>query len=102
MSVNLRTAINEKKTKHLGPLFHTIDYDFDERRFMIGDKKIKFYPDDAQNLIYQCNDKYLRNENRIEINGFEFEVTKKELERIFETCENIKRIKYQRYRFFGL
>jgi len=62
MSVNLRYAINKKKTKHLGPLFHTIDFDIrsdytgsmvrDENEmaicgvFCIAGKEIKFkYPD---------------------------------------------------------
>jgi len=101
MSVNLTIGINPKKTKHLGPLFHTIDFDFESGKLTLGSQKFRLKPDDVQELIYQCNERWLRGENKIEINGYEVEVTKKEIERISETCENIKRISHQRFRFFG-
>lgn len=101
MSVNLSLGINPEKTKSFGPLFHTIDYDFDSKIFSIGKQKIKLGLEQIQDLIYECNDRFLRNEKKVTINGLEFDVTKDELHRIFETCENIKRIAYQRYRFFG-
>lgn len=101
MSVNLTVAINPKKTKHLGPIYHTIDFDFDSGKLILGDRQFKLKQDDVQELIYQCNERWLRGENKIEINGYEVNVTKKEIERISETCENIKRIAYQRFRFFG-
>lgn len=101
MSVNLSLGINPEKTKTFGPLFHTIDYDFDSKIFSIGKQKIKLGLEQIQDLIYECNDRYLRNESMVTIAGYEIEVTKHELQRIFETCENIKRTAYQRYRFFG-
>jgi hypothetical protein len=101
MSVNHSININPKKTKHLGPIFHTIDYDFDSKEMTLGNRKFKLNQDDIQDLIYQCNERWLKGENFVVLNGFQVDVTLKELERINETCENIKRVNWQRYRFFG-
>ncbi len=101
MSVNHSIGINPAKTKHLGKNFHTIDFDFDSQQLTIGNQKFKLKPDDIQNLIYECNERWLKNEKTIIINGYEVPVTKYEIERINETCETIKRISHQRYRFFG-
>ncbi len=101
MSVNLSIGIDPKKTKHLGQNFHTIDFDFDTRLLTVGNQKFKLNPDDIQNLIYECNERWLKNEKTITINGYEIPVTKYEIERINETCETIKRVSHQRYRFFG-
>lgn len=101
MSVNLSLGINPKKTKHLGPIFHTIDFDFETKELTLGNQKFKIRQDDVQELIYQCNERWLKNEKVIQINGYEVPVTKYEIERINETCEAIKRIAHQRYRFMG-
>lgn len=101
MSVNLSLGINPKKTAHLGPIFHTIDFDCETKELSIGNQKLRIKMDLVQDLIYQFNERWLKNETVVDINGHIVTVTKHEIARLIETFENVKRTNYQRYRFFG-
>lgn len=97
MSVNLSAAICPKTTKSFGPLFHTIDYFHDTQMFTIGNKEVRMNQEDLEHLYQKASEAKLK-ETKLQLGKFIFELTKKELERIQETCENAKRIGFMRYR----
>ena len=82
MSVNLRFGIDPDKTRHLGNLFGSIDFEVSST---------------SKGLLES------RGENatagKFLIGGKEFQVTLAELDRIVETCQTAKSVFFQKYRF---
>lgn len=83
MSVNLRHGIDEEKTKHLGPIFNSIDFDV-------------INPPNKTTLERRGNQTQA---GTFHIGGKTFNLTIGELERIVETLNIAKTVFWQRYRF---
>lgn len=82
MSVNLKHAINEEKTKVFGKLFHTIDFEVESTSEQI--------------LMQRKMDTFA---GKFQIGNHEYLVTLEELDRIIETCQTAKTVFLQKYRF---
>lgn len=82
MSVNLRYSQDERKTKHLGPLFNTIDFEVDSSNKALLETRQK--NTSAGKLL---------------IGGKEFKLTIGELDHLIETCQVAKQAFFQKYRF---
>lgn len=81
MSVNLKGAIDPKKTKHLGPLFPTIDFKVNSTNKSILESRRKNTP-----------------AGTLEIGGREYTLTIGELDHLIETCQLAKQVFFQKYR----
>lgn len=82
MSVNLRYGINQEKTKHLGRLFGSIDFEVASTSKPVLESR-------GENATA----------GTLLIGGKEFQVTLAELDRIVETCQTAKTVFFQKFRF---
>lgn len=80
-SINQKSAINTEKTKHLGKLFHTIDFVVTEDASSEGIRNL------YKNQIV----------GNFEIGNSSFKLTLGELERIHETSQNAIDVFFKKY-----
>jgi len=108
MSVNQRFGINQEKVRHLGKYFGSIDFEVASTNrsqlrirenqviagdFVIGNKKFRCTLDDLDAISEEA--KF----GECWIHGIQYDCTKKELERIVETCNLAKQVFFSKYRF---
>lgn len=108
MSVNLRFGINQEKVKKFGKYFGSIDFEVASTNrsqlsrlqessiageFLIADKRYKCTLDDLDAISEEAK------LGECWIHGFEYKVTRFELERIIETCNLARQTFFQKYRF---
>lgn len=82
MSVNLRYGQDEKRTRHLGHLFSTIDFDVESSNKSILEAR-------GKNTTA----------GTLQIGGKEFKLTLGELDHLIETCQTARSTFFQKYRF---
>lgn len=82
MSVNLRYSQDEKKTKHQGPLFGSIDFEVASSTKAVIESRGKS-----------------TTAGTLQIGGKEFKLTIGELEHLIETCQIARSAFFQKYRF---
>jgi len=82
MSVNLKYGQDPKKTRHLGSLFNTIDFEVASSNKAISETGKKNTP-----------------AGTLQIGGKEFNLTIGELDHLIETCQLAKNTFFQKYRF---
>lgn len=81
--INQSTSMDERRTKHLGRLFRTIDFEFSET--VNVDTIAKFKGDTPIGTFH--------------IGGKEYQITLNEIRHIAETMERAENVFVQRYRF---
>lgn len=109
MSVNLTVAIDPTRVKHLGKYFGTIDFDvatapskmvFDRLgksvhvgTLFVSDKKYRMKLEELETLVIDCY-----HSDPVILFGDEWNLTKKEVDRLVETLKTAKHVFFQRYR----
>ena len=109
MSVNLCYGIDQRKVRHLGPHFGSIDFHVHAAgksviarlgkqtiagELQISGKKYRLSLEEIDELISLCN-----HHDPVYIKSDEWEFTKYEADRIVETLKTAKVIFFQKYRF---